>query len=280
MSNLQPHPASGLPAMVTGCMPRDGGNLLLSMEESEKLIEEDKRIKRYIRRYIGTDELIKGKQRYCLWISDSEASNAQSIPALAKRFAGVKEMREKSDLASTKEFADKPHRFVYLAGHSKINTIAVGGASSENRDYLPVDLFPNSAVINNLAYAMYDAPLYCMAIIASKLHLAWIATVCGKLETRYRYSNTLGWNTFPVPRLTEKNKDDLCKSAENLILSRESFFPATLEELYAEGNMPEELREVHEQNDELIERIYIGKRFANDTERIEHLFSLYTKNAG
>ena len=110
-----------------------------------------------------------------------------------------------------------------------------------------------------------------MAIIASKLHLAWIATVCGKLETRYRYSNTLGWNTFPVPRLTEKNKDDLCKSAENLILSRESFFPATLEELYAEGNMPEELREVHERNDELIERIYIGKRFANDTERIEHL---------
>ena len=98
----QPHPASGLPAMVTGCMPRDGGNLLLSMEESEKLIEEDKRIKGYIRRSLVQDELIKGKQRYCLWISDNEASNAQLIPALAKRFAGVKEMERRAILPQQK----------------------------------------------------------------------------------------------------------------------------------------------------------------------------------
>ena len=132
-------------------------------------------------------------------------------------------------------------------------------------------------VVPNSAAALFDAPLWNLALIASRLHLVWIATVCGKIETRYRYSGTLGWNTFPVPILTAKNRRDLTACAENILLAREAHFPATIADLYAPGGMPENLRAAHERNDEVLERIYIGRRFRNDTERLERLFHLYPK---
>ena len=116
-----------------------------------------------------------------------------------------------------------------------------------------------------------------MALIASRIHLVWITTVCGKLETRIRYSNTLGWNTFPVPKLTEKNKEDLARCAEEILIAREAHFPDTIADLYEPESMPENLRTAHDRNDEVLERIYIGRRFKNDTERLEKLFELYTK---
>src|SRR6202453_2026382 len=130
-------------------------------------------------------------------------------------------------------------------------------------------MFDPRVVLSNLAFAIYDGPLWSFALIASRLHLVWIAAVCGKLETRYRYSNTMGWNTFPVPALTEKNKADLTRCAEDILLAREAHFPATIANLYEPDKMPEDLRYAHERNDEVLERIYIGRRFKNDTERIE-----------
>jgi hypothetical protein len=124
---------------------------------------------------------------------------------------------------------------------------------------------------------MYGAPLWCLSLIASRLHLVWIATVCGKLKTDFRYSNTLGWNTFPVPMLTDKNKADLSRCAEDILLAREAHFPATIANLYDPEEMPANLRATHDRNDEVLERIYIGRRFKNDTERLEKLFELYTK---
>ncbi len=116
-----------------------------------------------------------------------------------------------------------------------------------------------------------------LSLISSRLHLMWVATVCGKLETRLRYSNSLGWNTFPVPKLTEKNKEDLTRCAEDILLAREAHFPATIADLYDPEKMPADLRAAHDRNDETLERIYIGRRFRNDTERLEKLFELYTK---
>ena len=160
---------------------------------------------------------------------------------------------------------------------SGARTVAVGGVSSENRDYLPVDLLSPEAVVSNLAFAIYDAPLWTVALLGSRLHLAWVAAVCGKLETRYRYSSTLGWNTFPVPTLTEQNKADLTRCAEEILLAREAHFPSTIADLYDPEKMPANLREAHERNDETLERIYIGRRFKNDTERLEKLFELYSQ---
>ena len=124
---------------------------------------------------------------------------------------------------------------------------------------------------------MLDAPIWHFALAGSRIHLVWIATVCGKLKTDYRYSNTLGWNTFPVPKLTEQNKADLTCCAEDILLAREAHFPATIADLYDPDKMPADLRAAHERNDEVLERIYIGRRFRNDTERLETLFQMYAK---
>jgi hypothetical protein len=161
-----------------------------------------------------------------------------------------------------------------------IHTIIVPSVSSERRAYLPCGLLPQEVRVSNLALALYDAPVWNMALIASRLHLVWIATVCGKLKTDFRYSNTMGWNTFPVPPLTDKNKVDLTRCAEDILLAREAYFPATIAEMYDPERMDDDfpdLRAAHERNDEVLERIYIGRRFRNDTERLEKLFELYTK---
>ena len=136
---------------------------------------------------------------------------------------------------------------------------------------------PSGTIVSNLAYAFLSAPIWVVSLVASRMHLTWVAAVCGKLETRYRYSTTLGWNTFPVPKLTERNKADLTRCAEDILLTREAHFPATIADLYDPETMPEDLRAAHDRNDETLERIYIGRRFKNDTERLEKLFDMYTQ---
>lgn len=137
--------------------------------------------------------------------------------------------------------------------------------------------------MSNKCYALYDATLWNMALIASRLHWAWIGTVCVRMRADFSYSNTLGWNTFPVPTLTDQNKADLTRCAEDILLAREAHFPATnswceaIADLYAPEKVPANLREAHDRNDEVLERIYIGRRFKNDTERLEKLFELHTK---
>ena len=273
----RPSPLSDVPRMVMGSMPRDGGNLILDQDEERRLSESVSCAASWLRRYVGSAELIRGTVRYCLWIGDRDAAKARENAEIERRLEAVAEMRRLSPLASTTEFADRPHRFVYLAGESHIRTIAVAGVSSEKRPFLPVDVFDPHTIVSNLAFAIYDAPLWNLALIGSRLHLVWVAAVCGKMKMDYRYSNTLGWNTFPVPILTNKNKADLTRCAEDILLARETHFPATIADLYDAEAMPNDLRAAHDRNDEVIERIYLGRRFKNDTERLEKLFELYTK---
>lgn len=263
--------------MLFGNMPRDGGNLLMDTNLAREVTAEDPVAKLFIKRYVGSEELINGKLRYCLWIEDHHSDIAKKSDFVTQRLALVAENRSSSSAESTRGFASKPHRFVQIAGTAKKASIVVPKVSSESRAYLPVGYVTADTIISDLCFALYDAPLWNLALVASGLHLVWIATVCGKLETRYRYSNTLGWNTFPVPVLTEKNKADLTRCAEDILLAREAHFPATIAELYDPEKMPENLRAAHERNDEVLERIYIGRRFKNDTERLEKLFELYTE---
>ncbi len=199
-------------------------------------------------------------------------------PLIARRLASVRKMRSESKAASTRDFAKVPYRFVQIQGTARQSTLIVPRVSSERRPYLPVGLLDNYAVVADSAFALYDAQLWNMAMIASRLHLVWVAAVCGKLKTDYRYSNTLGWNTFPAPKLTEKHKDSLNESASQILIAREHYYPATIGDMYDpdyfESNFPL-LREAHDRNDEIIERIYIGRKFKNDTERLEKLFALY-----
>jgi len=268
-------PINGLGQMMFGNMPRDAGQLLLSIEERFEAVREFPESSKYLKDFVGSEDAIHGKKRVCIWVREEEYRDASKIPFLKDRFNAVAEERKGMKAASTQAYAKKPYRFVQIQGVARAHSFLIPRHSSESRPYLPISLYGSDTIVADSAFAIYDGPLWNLALFGSRLHLVWVATVCGKIKTDFRYSNTLGWNTFPVPTLTEQNKADLTVCAENILLAREAHFPATIADLYSPDEMPENLRHAHERNDEILERIYIGRRFRNDTERLEKLFALY-----
>ena len=266
--------------MYLGSMAKDGGNLIFRRDEKSELLFNGVPSK-FIRDFWGATEVLSGIPRCCLWINENETEEANRIPFIANQIEKVRKFRLESDAPSTRDKAKIAYRFVQMSAENGKTAIVVPAITSENREYLPVTYSSDDAVIGHKCYAIYDAPLWNMALIASRLHWVWIGAVCVRLEMRFSYSNTLGWNTFPLPLLTDQNKSELIASAESILLVRESHFPASIADLYevkdGVSQMPENLRLAHERNDEVIERIYIGRKFKNDTERLEKLFELYTK---
>ncbi|WP_168378423.1 class I SAM-dependent DNA methyltransferase [Acinetobacter cumulans] len=267
---------SNLPLMKLGNMPYGKGLLINSTEDKNEIINALPSSKSLIKPFAGGQEFLHAKARYCLWINDDQFEEAVRNPLIKQRIDEVRVQREASTDASGQKLANKPHQFRERYESQK-HSIVIPRTSSENRDYLPVGILPKEWILSSETFVMFDAPIYCIGLLSSKLHLIWLATTCGKMKDDYRYSNTLGWNTFPVPKLTEKNKADLTRCAENILLAREAHFPLTIHDLYKPEDMPENLRQAHEENDEVLERIYIGRRFKNDTERLEKLFSMYTE---
>ena len=252
-------------------------DLLMTRAEADRLVDDEPDVSRFLRDFYGSKEVVSGLPRICIWVRDDEATEALSIPQIKERAARVAAARKKATRDSAAQaLAETPYRFRDQAEANE-HLMAVPAISSENRPFLPVDLLHGQAVVGHKCYALYDAPLWNMALIASRLHWVWIGTVCVRMRTDFSYSNTLGWNTFPVPNLTEKNRADLTRCAEDILLAREAHFPATIADLYDPEKMPDDLRAAHDRNDEVLERIYIGRRFKNDTERLEKLFDLYTK---
>jgi len=272
-------PLSQISRMNYGNLPGDGNHLSMNQSEADSLLRKYPEASELVLPLYGAQEFIKGRRRYCLWIDDDQLDLALSIPEVADRIERVKLTRRKSKDPSYNALVSRPHQYRDRNLAERL-TILAPQVSSETRKYLPTTVLPGRTGTTNQAFALYDAPLWNMALIASRLHLVWIATVCGKLKTDFRYSNTLGWNTFPVPKLTQKNKDDLTRTSENILLAREAHFPATIADLYKPDAMPDNLRAAHERNDEVLERIYIGRRFKNDTERLEKLFEMYSKMTG
>lgn len=271
------NPLGIISPMTNGNKPADGGHLIMDLTEAEAIRSSDTRAAQFVRTFVGSDEAINGKQRFCLWINDADVDLAESIPAISARLDNVRRMRQASTKELTRRGAGTPHAFQQIRQTGDEALMVVPRVSSENRPYLPVALLSQGTIIGDRNFALYDAPLWNLAIIASRLHWVWIGTVCVRMRTDFSYSNTLGWNTFPVPLLTEQNKADLTACAEHILLAREAHFPATIADLYDPEKMPDNLRRAHERNDEVLERIYIGRCFKNDTERLEKLFDLYTK---
>ncbi|SDA51739.1 class I SAM-dependent DNA methyltransferase [Mesorhizobium qingshengii] len=273
----QSRPISSVPNMATGNSASDGGHLILSLQEKTLLERAEPLVAdRFLRRFVGSEELINGKLRFCLWIDSDGLAEAKASPSIRERLALVRGVRLESRGMQSRAVIDSPHLFAFRS-HKDGLAIAVPKVFSEKREYITCNIFDETTVLSDLIRVIYEADLWNVSVVSSTLHRVWIANVCGKLENRTRYSNTLGWNTFPVPMLTEKNKADLTRCAEDILLAREAHFPATIADLYDPDNMPADLRDAHERNDEVLERIYIGRRFRNDTERLEKLFELYTK---
>jgi hypothetical protein len=270
---------SGLAQMDFGNKPVDGGHLQMSRSQLDALGLPPAQRSSWTRLLYGSREFIQGRVKYCLWLDDESVDEAMKVPEVKERIDRVRDLRLRSRDAGANAMAARAHQMREMRTGQK-HVIGVAAISSENRPYLPAGLLPPSSVVNNKMYALYDAPLWNLGLLLSRLHWVWIGTVCVRLEMRFSYSNTLGWNTFPVPPLTESNKEDLVRSAEGILLARESHHPATLADLYDPETMPGNLLAAHEQNDEVVERIYLGRRFRNDTERREKLFEMYAKLAG
>ena len=273
------HPISDLSDMEFGSMPNDGGGLLIDASDYVAFERSDPRAARFLRPFVGSRDVIHGQRRFCIWIDDDRVDAASNIPLIKDRILRVKQHREASERENTKKLASSPHAFGERR-HRSVPSMLIARHSAEDRPYLPFDLVGEDVVIADSAIALPDYRLFEAAVYASRVHLVWVATVCGKIKTDFRYSNTLGWNTFPVPRLTAQDKADLTRTAENILLAREAQFPATIADLYDPEVMDRDypdLRRAHDENDEVLERIYIGRRFRNDTERLEKLFDLYTK---
>ena len=270
-------PLNGMVPVINGSKPADGGGLIFGAEIAKRLKTAAPSFVHTVRPFFGAHDATHGNYRYCIWTSGEEYLALNKIEEFRKRFSIVTEMRGKSEKALTRAGKNKPYEFQQIRQTGLETVLQVPRHSSEARDYYPVIALPKGAIVGDGAFSFYDPPLWNMAIFVSRLSLVWIRTVCGKIKTDFRFSNTLGWNTFPVPKLTELNKAELTRCAGDILLAREAHFPATIADLYDPEGMPADLRAAHERNDEVLERIYIGRRFRNDTERLEKLFEMYTK---
>jgi hypothetical protein len=214
-------------------------------------------------------------KRQCLWIEDDQSELAASIPPVLQRLEDIRRYRE-SGSDRGKLGIGTPHRYERTIVGIE-SQIVVPRVFSERRPYVTAGYMKSDTIVSDAAQAIYDAPIHVFSVIVSRLHLAWISITAGRMKSDYRYSTGVCYNSFPLPRLTRQNIADLARCAEDILLVRESHFPATIADLYDSDHLPSDLRDAHERNDETLERIYIGRRFRNDTERLEKLFELYTK---
>lgn len=263
----------GLPKATFGSMPYDGGNLLLEPSEYSEFIAEYPNDKKYIKQIYGSEEFINGKERFCFWIDDADKDDALKNPIIASRVAKTRQMR--LDSKDGQKLAEKPYQF---REHPILSEcIIIPGVSSEAREYIPMGYLEAGYVVSNSAFAIYDAKLWLFGILTSRLHMAWVRTVGGRLKTDYRYSAQLCYNTFPFPKLSAEKKQALSEAAEEVLLTRADHPEKTLAELYDPEKMPEDLRNAHHVLDDLVESCYPGYPFANDEARLECLFKLYEK---
>ena len=265
----------GLPKMSFGCMPYDKGYLLLNNVEYEDLIKQYPDDSKFIRRIYGSEEYINDIRRFCFWIEDNELEEALKNPVISNRIEKTRDYRLQSVDESGRKLALRPYQF---REHPVLNQcIIIPRVSSERREYIPMGLLDAGTVISDSAFAVYDAPIWLFGILTSKMHMTWVKTVGGRLETRYRYSAQLCYNTFPFPTIREEKKKQIEEAAENILVTRAFYPEKTLAELYDPYKMPEDLREAHATLDDIVDSCYPGYPFANDEARLECLFKLYEK---
>lgn len=266
----------GLPKICFGCMPYDNGNLLMAKTDKEKFISDYPYDADLIKRIMGSQEFIRGEERYCFWISDKNLGRANSNPYIAERMAKTRDLRLKSSDIAGQKLAERPHQFREFI-EEMCESIIVPAVSSESREYIPMGFLDENTVISNSAFAIYDAQLWLFGILTSKMHMAWVKAVGGRLKTDYRYSATLCYNTFPFPKITEAKRSEIEQAAEAVLIAREMHTEKTLAQMYDPDKMPANLREAHTHLDRVVESCYRPAPFTSDEERLEHLFALYEK---
>ena len=265
-------------------MPRSK-YIILTNDDKNKLVQRYPETEVHFKRYIGADEYINGNFRYTIWIDQDEYTKLDKIQEFHQLFENIRQERLDSKAAGTRETASTPWKFVqrgewdeaYEKGDiERCQAIIVPRVSSESRTYVPMGFIEDNTIVSDSAMVIYNAPIWLLGILESKMHMVWLRSIGGKLKTDYRYSAGLVYNTFPIPELSEARKNMLEEAVFEMLDVREEE-GGTLAELYGGANksMNERLRQAHEKIDGIVERAYQQKPFESDEERLSVLLNLY-----
>jgi len=265
-----------IPSIGIGNKPIDGGNYLFTKEEMEEFIKVEPKSAQYFKPWYGSEEFIHQKPRYCLWLGGCSPAELRQMPHCMKRIEAVREMRLASNSAGTRKLADRPTRF-HVENMPDTNYIIVPKVSSEKRRYVPMGFMSPNVLASDLVFVIPDATLYHFGILESNVHMAWMRAVCGRLETRYRYSKDVVYNNFPWPIPTEEQKAKIELTAQAILDARALYPDSSLADLYDELTMPVELRKAHQDNDRAVMQAYgfPVKSTFTESQCVAELFKLY-----
>lgn len=269
-------PLNSVPPMKYGSKPTDGGNLLLSFEEKEILIAEEPQAKVWIRPFIGADEFLYNTPRYCLWLVDCPPDVLRRMPAVLHRVEAVQIMRTKSKKLPTQKLASTPSLFAEIR-QSREPYLLVPGHTSESRYYIPIAYMPPEVICGNANFAIPNATLFHFGVLSSTMHNAWTRAVCGRLESRYRYSAGIVYNNFPWPTPDAKQHAAVVAVAQAVLNARDHFSSATLADLYDPTTMPRELVKLHHILDKAVDTAYGVRGFDSEAKRVAFLFEHYQR---
>lgn len=263
-----------------GNMPNDGGNLILSYEDGQKLLNDHPNVKPFLKRFIGSSELMKSEFRYCLWLEGEDIDKWSALPEVMKRVEACAEWRSKQvKSGAAYKYRDVPWKFGQLANPSNPErAIAIPAITSSNRFYIPLGFINSDYIASNKLYIVATSEMYYFGVLSSRMHMVWMKLTSGRLETRYSYSRDLTFNTFVWPEVSDEQRDEIDKLAKEILLTRIDFETQfTLGEMYNPENMPDELKDVHNRLDAAVERAYRDEPFKDDEERLSFLLDLYSK---
>lgn len=274
------NPPAGMAKMTKGSQPTDGGHLLLNAAERQSLLAAHPDLAPFVKPFIGAEELINGKQRWCLWFAQSSAAERARFlkyPEIKARIEGVKAARLDSPTASVRGLADEPFMFTQNRQPEK-TYIAVPEVSSETRRYIPMDFLTTDTVASNKIYMIPDADLYLFGILNSEMHMDWMRTVAGRLESRYSYTPNV-YHSFPFPQADGQQLETIARLAQKILdartAERQTDPAATLAALYHPDTMPAALKKAHHALDKAVEKLYRAVPFSGEAERIGYLFDQY-----
>jgi hypothetical protein len=285
-------PLCSVPVIVFGSMPNDGGHLLLDAEAKAELLRTEPGAKKFIRQFLGSEEFINGIERWCLWLAGASASELRALPAIMRRVESVKAHRLASSRETTRGLAALPALF----GENRqpqSKYLLIPGVSSERRAYIPIGFLSPQIIASNLVNVVPGADFFHFGVLTSQMHMAWVRQVCGRLESRYRYSNNLVYNNFPWPPSATESQREAVENCARRVLDlrtecgdgRHGFLPArkagattaSLADLYDPLTMPAPLLKAHQALDRAVDRCYRPEPFPSDRARVEYLFALYEK---
>lgn len=249
-------PLCAVPPIRFGSMPRDGGGFILTEREKDELTAHEPLSKQWIHLFLGADEFLNNKKRYCLWLVGAKPAEISKCPAVKARIQSVRDFRLASKAAGTRKFAETPSLFCQIAQPQAGCYIAVPKTSSERRRYIPLGFLDASVIASDLLFLIPDAALFHFGVLESNVHMAWMRTVCGRLKSDYRYSKDIVYNNFPWPTPTDAQKAKIEQTAQAILDARALYPDSSLADLYDEVTMPPELRKAHQQNDKAVMDAY------------------------